>query len=84
MDKNTPVYWTMRDGKKINVDDMDINHLRNTLKMIITAHGWNSKPQAKPIDGIMSNFEEDMINEIEDDYFDDEEESYYMRDKWND
>ncbi len=29
------VYWTMRDGTKIDVDDMDINHLRNTLKMII-------------------------------------------------
>jgi len=25
--------WTTRDGKKINVDDMDINHLRNSLKM---------------------------------------------------
>ena len=29
------VYWTMKDGTKINVDDMDINHLRNTLKMLI-------------------------------------------------
>ena len=29
------VYWTMRNGQKINVDDMDINHLRNTLKMIL-------------------------------------------------
>jgi len=28
-------YWTMKDGKKINVDDMDITHLRNTLKMIL-------------------------------------------------
>jgi len=27
--------WTTRDGKKINVDDMDINHLRNTLKMLM-------------------------------------------------
>lgn len=29
------VYWTMKNGEKISVDDMDINHLRNTLKMII-------------------------------------------------
>ena len=29
------VYWTMKNGQKISVDDMDINHLRNTLKMII-------------------------------------------------
>ena len=29
------VYWTMRNGNKISVDNMDITHLRNTLKMII-------------------------------------------------
>ena len=29
------VYWTMRNGQEISVDDMDINHLRNTLKMIL-------------------------------------------------
>lgn len=28
-------YWTMKNGQKINVDDMDLQHLRNTLKMII-------------------------------------------------
>ena len=29
------VYWTMKDGKKISIDDMDINHLRNSLKMVV-------------------------------------------------
>lgn len=29
------VYWTMINGNSIDVDDMDIQHLRNTLKMII-------------------------------------------------
>ena len=29
------IYLTMRDGKKISMDDMDINHLRNTHKMLI-------------------------------------------------
>lgn len=28
-------YWTMQNGKQIDVDDMDITHLRNTLKMIL-------------------------------------------------
>ena len=28
-------YWIMKDGNKIDVDLMDVNHLRNTLKMII-------------------------------------------------
>jgi len=33
--ENKIYYWTTKSGKKINVDDMDIEHLRNTLKMII-------------------------------------------------
>ena len=32
---NQPVFWKMRNGKLISVDLMDINHLRNVLKMII-------------------------------------------------
>ena len=28
-------YWTMKNGKKIDIDLMDENHLRNTLKMIL-------------------------------------------------
>jgi hypothetical protein len=32
------VYWTMKDGNRINVDHMDLNHLRNTLKMILRAN----------------------------------------------
>ena len=28
-------YWTMKNGQKIDIDLMDENHLRNTLKMIL-------------------------------------------------
>ena len=35
MKDKEPVYWRMRNGKLISVDDMDINHLRNVLKMIL-------------------------------------------------
>ena len=28
-------YWTMKDGSKINVDDMTEEHLKNVLKLII-------------------------------------------------
>ena len=28
-------YWIMRDGSKIDVDDMSKEHLRNVLKMLI-------------------------------------------------
>lgn len=34
-DSNRKYYWTMKNGKKINVDDMTEDHLRNVLKMII-------------------------------------------------
>lgn len=29
------IYWTMKNGQKINVDDMNEQHLRNTLKMVL-------------------------------------------------
>ena len=28
-------YWTMKNGQKIDVDLMDENHLKNTLKIIL-------------------------------------------------
>lgn len=28
-------YWAMKNGKKVDVDDMTEDHLRNVLKMII-------------------------------------------------
>jgi hypothetical protein len=31
--------WTTRTGEKIAIDDMDINHLRNALKMMIRKEG---------------------------------------------
>jgi hypothetical protein len=29
------IYWTMKNGKNIDVDEMSIEYLRNVLKMII-------------------------------------------------
>lgn len=29
------VYWTMKNGEKIDIDEMDIAHLRNALKLIV-------------------------------------------------
>lgn len=47
MKDNSPVYWKMRNGRLISVDDMDINHLRNVLKMIIR-NREKALQQAKP------------------------------------
>lgn len=32
---NKPIFWKQKNGVLISVDDMDINHLCNVLKMII-------------------------------------------------
>ncbi|MEI6797868.1 MAG: hypothetical protein WCO04_01470 [Pseudomonadota bacterium] len=32
---NQPVYWKQRNGELISIDNMDVNHLRNVLKMIV-------------------------------------------------
>ena len=45
---NSPVYWTMKNGKKIDVDTMDINHLRNTLKLIIRNSTRVQAPKTTP------------------------------------
>lgn len=42
------VYWTMKNGQKIDVDTMDLQHLRNTLKMLIKAVRAKSAPVSKP------------------------------------
>lgn len=47
MKDSSPVYWKTRNGKLISVDDMDINHLRNVLKMII-------RNRAKAIDLVVT------------------------------
>jgi len=50
--KDNIVYWKQRNGVLISIDDMDINHLRNTLKMIIRN---NNKKQAFVLNGDMAN-----------------------------
>jgi len=70
MKDSAPVYWQMRNGELISVDDMDVNHLRNVLKMIIR----NSKTTRKK-DAFLQNFIEEEINEIERQQ---EEESDYL------
>ena len=66
------VYWTMQNGQKINVDDMDINHLRNTLKMIIRANAKKSKPEPKHWSGLRGEIAQDMVDQaLEQDYYPD-------------
>jgi len=41
--ENRKYFWTMKNGKKINVDDMTESHLRNVLKLIIKRNGGVQK-----------------------------------------
>lgn len=50
------VYWTMRNGQKIDVDTMDTQHLRNTLKMVIRAKRAQSVPKFQVHGEIASEF----------------------------
>ena len=38
MKDNSPVYWKMRNGKLVSVDDMDTNHIKNAFKYLIKKH----------------------------------------------
>lgn len=63
MSKVSKVYWTMRNGEKVSVDDMDITHLRNVLKMIL--RNRRKLAQAKPsfqLNGDMAQQFNDSFN----------------------
>ena len=49
-------YWTTKDGEKIAVGDMDEQHVRNALRMVLRKkREWFEKNQ-DVIDEINSNF----------------------------
>jgi hypothetical protein len=57
------VYWRKKNGDLISIDLMDVDHLRNTLKMIVRA---NNKKQEFKLNGDAANDFND--NYPEDDY----------------
>ena len=77
-----PTYWKMRNGKSISIDDMDLNHLRNTLKMIVNNSNkhkdnlekeayWKKQNEKMFLNGDMANeFNESHLSDEDDDRFD--------------
>ena len=64
-------YWTMKNGQKINVDDMDVQHLRNTLKMILRNIEAAEKKVPKYKFELRGDIAQDHVAQMEDaDYFD--------------
>jgi len=61
-------YWKQKDGTLIDVDQMSINHLRNTLKMLMR----NNEERKKSLQSNTFKLNGDMANEFNDNYIDDE------------
>tara|TARA_R100000805_G_scaffold17829_1_gene21347 strand:- start:42 stop:347 length:306 start_codon:yes stop_codon:yes gene_type:complete len=78
------VFWTMRDGQKIDVDEMTEEHLRNTLKMIIrNAEEKQEKPRtAFQVNGELAREDADKFDVFQKIGFLHQEEldSYYPED----
>jgi|694.fasta_scaffold17891_18 hypothetical protein len=64
------VYWTMKNGKSIDIDEMSIEHLRNTLKMIILQTKRLPKSCSHNIElaGDMANLFNDDMDDLEAEY----------------
>ena len=63
-------YWTMKNGQKINVNDMDLQHIRNTLKMIIRNIEASEKKEKYKFE-LHGDIAQDHVAQMED-------EEYYM------
>ena len=63
------LYWTMKTGQQIDIDEMSESHLRNTLKMLV--RNSQAKPQVAKtrIGNIESNFMEELYKEYEEEEF---------------
>lgn len=62
---NNIVYWKQRNGELISIDNMDVNHLRNVLKMIVN----NSNKHKKKIEFKLIG---DMANQFNESFDEDE------------
>jgi hypothetical protein len=68
--ENKIYYWKTKTGDKINVDEMEITHLRNTLKMIIRNIEMQPKRINFKLNGDIANDFIDQMEEFE--YYDEQ------------
>lgn len=67
------VYWKMRNGNLISVDDMDENHLRNTLKLVLRNRETVIKRIVEAKSKRKFKLQGDMANEFNSSQYDDNE-----------
>jgi hypothetical protein len=72
MSVKAPVYWKQRNGVLIDINLMDVNHLRNVLKMIVNnSNKRQEKKQLFTFNGDMAQeFHESYLSDENDDRFD--------------
>lgn len=63
------LYWTMKNGQQIDIDEMSESHLRNTLKMIVRNSQVKPKVTKTRIGNIEANFAEELYKEYEEEEF---------------
>ena len=63
------LYWTMKTGQQIDIDEMSESHLRNTLKMIVRNAQAKTKVAKTRIGNIEANFAEELYKEYEEEQF---------------
>jgi hypothetical protein len=59
--ENEEYYWKMKNGKKINVNNMTEEHLRNVLKMIIRNKKENELRGDEPIESNTEPYSKDYL-----------------------
>jgi len=73
--------WTTKDGRVMDVDDMDDNHVRNAFKMLLRNINKLKAEKQKSVHKITLNG--DMAQQFNDTYFEDEDD-YRIEEIWND
>jgi hypothetical protein len=84
MNNKEIVYWKQRNGELISIDNMDINHLRNVLKLIIKNKNrlktaLNEKLEKEKHIKAANNFvlHGDIANEFHESYLSDEDDDRF-------
>lgn len=54
------VFWTMRDGSKINIDEMSVYYLRNALKFVVKQSQNIQKKCPHNINGVIAFSDEEV------------------------
>lgn len=70
-------YWTTKEGKKVDVDEMSIEHLRNVLKLYLK-YSYQKKNKVFELNGDIANMYNDDC-EISDLQYEFESEDYGCR-----